>query len=193
MVLLVLVLAASGFAFWGLRGETSSAGNDRLARQLFDCAEQALAFGKKEFTNERLGWDQYLNTDVCSTGALPCPPFPTNSNPGQPPLNYPTGTPFTGIITVDATKNLAFIYNIGIYNNHENLKNPNAQCNTASGDTTCKYHDGDSTVILYARCTDPTTHQSRSTQVVLNVGVQSQGCPYRSMAGAGCRGDGNQN
>jgi hypothetical protein len=46
---------------------------------------------------------------------------------------------------------------------------------------------------VYARCWDPVSGQSRATQAVINAALQSSGCPYRGMAGAGCRGQGNQN
>src|SRR5262249_43258601 len=67
MILLTLVLTASGFAFWGLRGEMQSTGNDRLSHQLFDCAEEALAIGKQVFGSaQRPNWDAFLFADVCS-------------------------------------------------------------------------------------------------------------------------------
>jgi hypothetical protein len=194
LVLLVLILAASGFAFWGLRGETQSAANDRLSRQLFDCAEEALAIGKVVFGNQqRAGWDGFLNTDVCSLSnispALPCPsPFPSGAS-GTPPAGYPTGKPYQDSITVDKS---SFIYNIGIYNNPENVL-PNPKCTQLVADPLCKYHDGDSTVVVYARCWDTVSGQSRATQAVINAPMPSNGCPYRGMAGASCRGQGNQN
>jgi hypothetical protein len=195
MVLLVLILAASGFAFWGLRGETQSAGTDRLAHQLFDCAEQALAIGKQRFgTYDRKTWDDFLFTDVCAT--LPCTnnggPFPTGAT-GTPPVSYPGSAPYQDDIIV-GTGNYAksFRYNVGLYNNNENVV-PTPKCSQLVPDTTCKYHDGDSVAVVWARCTDLDTGLSRVTQAVINAPVQTSNCPYRGMAGAGCRGQGNQN
>jgi len=89
LVLMVLIMAASGFAFWGLRGESQSAANDRLSRQLCDCAEEALAIGKQVFGNyQRANWDSFLDTNVCSLSnvspALPCGPFPTGATGTAP-------------------------------------------------------------------------------------------------------------
>jgi hypothetical protein len=191
LVLMTLILAASGFAFWGLRGETQSARNDRMARQLFDCAEEALAIGKQLFGSyQRAAWDSFLDTDVCSLAAgappLPCGPFPTGAS-GTAPPGYPSGKPYQ-----DTLPGTPFIYNVGIYNNHENVL-PVPRCAQSASDPLCIHHDGDNTVLVYARCWDPTTGQSRATQAVLNSAIQVNACPYRGMAGAGCRGQGNQN
>jgi hypothetical protein len=188
MILMTIILAASAFAFWGLRGEMQSTGNDRLAHQLFDCAEEALAMGKQVFGSaQRSSWDNFLSADVCSQSltspALPCGPFPTGATGAAP--GYPTGSPYQGTLN-------SFIYNIGIYNNNENVV-PAPKCSQAVPDPLCQYHDGDNTVVVYARCWDPVSRQSRATQAVINAAVQANGCPYRGMAGAGCRGQGNEN
>src|SRR5688572_29147376 len=93
MILLVVLLAAGVFAFVGLRSDTGAARNERLARQLFDCAEQGLQMGKQFFSQPavRGNWDTYLRTNVCAS--LPCAPFPTGQS-GTPPPNYPNGVPF---------------------------------------------------------------------------------------------------
>ncbi len=186
MILLVLILAASGFAFWTMRADTNATGNDRLTRQLFDCAEQALALGKQQFTAQRSAWDSFLGTNVCSS-TLPCPsPFPSNAT-GTAPVNYPTGSPYTGTITIGTdTRKQTYNYYIGLYNDKED------KC-TVSTDPTCTYHDGNSTAVVYARCVDPTTGLYHITQAVLQVQQTSSGCPYRAQAGASCRGNGNQN
>jgi hypothetical protein len=196
MILLVLILAASGFAFWTMRADTNATGNDRLSRQLFDCAEQALALGKQTFAAQRSAWDSYLGTDVCTSGWFPCPPFPTGAT-GTAPLNYPTGGVYTGTIKVGLatdvngntnTRQQSYTYKIGIYNDKE------IACSAqATTDPTCSYHDGNDTVVVYARCTDPSTNQWRATQAVLTQKQTTSGCPYRAQAGASCRGNGNQN
>jgi hypothetical protein len=187
MILLVLILAASGFAFWTMRADTDATGNDRLSRQLFDCAEQALALGKQTFSAQRSAWDSYLGTDVCSV--LPCPsPFPSGAT-GTAPVNYPTGGVYASTITIgtDARKQ-TYNYNIGIYNDKE------ITCTAQSTtDPKCQYHDGNNTVVVYAKCIDPTTKLWRATQAVINVPMTTSGCPYRAQAGASCRGNGNQN
>ncbi len=108
LVLLAVLFAAGIFALWSMRGETSAAGRDRLSRQLFDCAEQGLAWGKQYFsaTVGTTGISNYLSQNVCSTqissspsiGPLPCwpnGPFPTGG----------TGTAIVGdeLICVEQT------------------------------------------------------------------------------------------
>ncbi len=188
MILLVLILAASGFAFWTMRADTNATGNDRLSRQLFDCAEQALALGKQQFTAQRSAWDSYFNTNVCSA-YLPCPaPFPSGAS-GTPVVNYPSGTPYTGTITIGTdTRKQTYNYYVGLYNDKED------KCTAqATSDSTCTYHDGNDTAVVYARCVDPTTKLYRVTQAVIQVKQTTSGCPYRAQAGASCRGNGNQN
>jgi Tfp pilus assembly protein PilX len=198
LVLLTLVLAASAFAFWGLRGDTNATGNDRLERQLFDCAEQALALGKVQFGNlNRANWDVYLSTNVCATTpALPCPsPFPSGAPTTPTSSTYPNISPWTGTITVTTNGvGHAFTYQLGLYNNSEDVTTKGPLCSQASGaDTSCTYHDGDNRAVVYARCTDQTTLEWRATQALITATVQASGCPYRAMAGAGCHGNGNQN
>jgi hypothetical protein len=111
---------------------------------------------------------------VCST--LPCAPFPAGAT-GTAPAGYPTGKPYQDL----QPSNSPFVYNIGIYNNNENVL-PAPKCSQATPDPLCRYHDGDDTVIVYARCSDPVSGQSRATQAVINAAIQSNGCPYRGMA-----------
>jgi hypothetical protein len=194
-------MAASGFAFWTMRADTNATGNDRLSRQLFDCSEQALQLAKQTFTAQRTAWDTFLGTNVCSTLTLPCTnqggPFPTGAT-GTAPINYPTAGVYASTIKIGADyladgttvngRQRTFNYNIGMYNDKE------IKCTQqATTDPTCTYHDGNDTVVVYARCTDPITNQWRATQAVIKVAQQVSGCPYRAQAGASCRGSGNQN
>ena len=66
MVLLVVILAAGVFAFYGLKSDTTAAGNDRLMRQLFDCAEEGLQQGKVYYSqaSQRSQWSTYFESDV---------------------------------------------------------------------------------------------------------------------------------
>ncbi len=91
LILLVILFAAGLFALWSMRGDTASAGQDRLSRQLLDCAEQGLAWGKQNVSmnyNGSTALSTLLNADITkSTSSLstigPLPrwdsngPFPT--------------------------------------------------------------------------------------------------------------------
>ena len=50
LVLMAVLFTAGAFALWSMRSDTGSAGRDRLSRQLFDCAEQGLSWGKQYFS-----------------------------------------------------------------------------------------------------------------------------------------------
>jgi hypothetical protein len=193
LVLLVVLMAASVFAFWSLRSDAGAVANDRLSRQLFDCAEQGLAMAKQRFTTvDRGKWDEFLNTDVCNLAvpAFPCPPFPAGAT-GVAPPKYPNGDPYKTTITVGtgaAAINLEYM--VGIYNNSENVV-PAPKC--LQPDPTCTFHDGDNTIVVWSRCREPISGLSRATSAVITSPVPTNGCPYRGMAGNGCRGAGNQN
>jgi hypothetical protein len=166
-----------------MRADTGASGQERMARQLFDCAEQGLAFGKQYFsTVQRSNWDAYLATDVCAGDAtlcVPYGPFPTG-NTGTAPTNYPTGAPYTNAVTMaTASGSVSYTYQVGIYNNPE----------TAPGTVV---HDADNTVIVFSRCTEPTSGQSRSLQVIINVPQQFND-DYTAQAGRGFRNQGNAN
>jgi hypothetical protein len=195
LVLLLVIIAGAVLAIWGARADTSSAGQDRLTRQLFDCAEQGLAFGKQWFSiNQRSNWDQFLSTDVCTlaTPPVPCPPFPTGA-PGTAPPNYPNGAPYTNTITVGSgTGSMALTYQVVIYNNEENIV-PAPKCSQATPDPRCLYHDGDNTIVVYSQCRDPASGQSRSVQAVISAPNPDDGCGYKGQAGFGCRNQGNLN
>src|SRR4051812_37331150 len=128
IVLLAVLFTAGIFALWSMRGDTSSAGRDRLQRQLFDCAEQGLAYGKQYFASHQSALPGYLGANVCSTtistspyiGPLPCTtsggPFPTT---GSALAGYPDGTPFTQPIVMDTRNNNTtadFTFTFAVYN-----------------------------------------------------------------------------
>lgn len=189
LVLLALLFAAGIFALWSLRGDTGAAGRDRLSRQLFDCAEQGLAYGKQYFSTgpgQTGTLSSYLAVNICSTqpstnsgaGPLPCwtkgGPFPTGGT-GSAIAGYP----ITQQLTMDVRKTSPdFEYTVGIYNNPDD----------ASG----YYSDSDSKVIVYSRCTDLSTMQQRSVQALIQV-TQTATNDYRGQAGRGFRNQGNQN
>ncbi len=177
MILLVVLLAAGVFAFVGLRSDTGAARNERLARQLFDCAEQGLQMGKQFFSQSavRGNWDAYLKTDVCAV--LPCAPFPAGQS-GVAPPNYPTGAPFKNTVTVTTTPLFTLEYQVGIYNNPGDPLGPTA--------------NGDNQIVVYSRCTDPVSRQQRAVQVLLAVPIQ-QGGDYFGQAGMGFGNQGNAN
>lgn len=194
LVLLAVLFAAGVFALWSMRSDTGSAGRDRASRQLFDCAEQGLAWGKQYFSKTvgPSGLTPYLNaSNVCTQsisttpaiGPLPCTnnggPFPTGGIGAAVPL-YPNQAPYTQSITMDPRNAPAadFQFTVGIYND--------------PGDPLGSYSDGNSKVIVYSRCTDLTTLQSRAVQALISV---TAGPPsdYTGQAGRGFRNQGNQN
>jgi hypothetical protein len=182
LILMAVLLAAGVFAFWGLKSDTGAAGRDRLARQLFDCAEQGLALGKQQFGNTyRSQWNQYLAAKVCSNH-VSCPPLPPDAQrPGSAVDGYPDTPPFQGTVdvpTIDSAKKISLQYHVAIYNNPENPPSP--------------WIDTDNTIIIYSRCLDPSTQQSRSVQAVVQVPLQVSN-DYSGQAGRGFRNQGNSN
>ena len=194
LILLVVLFAAGLFALWSMRGDTASAGQDRLSRQLFDCAEQGLAWGKQNVSvniaqNSAL-LNSYLAANICNTstsslstiGPLPCwdknGPFP-NVCTGAVPAGYP----WTTQITMDTRRTAAgqgpdFEYTVAIYNDP-------ADANTCSD-------DGKNRVIVYSRCTDLSTLQQRSVSALISV-TSATPNDYTGQAGRGFRNQGNQN
>ena len=71
-----------------------------------------------------------------------------------------------------------FEFTVGIYND--------------PGDPGGYFADSNSKVIVYSRCTDLTTLQSRSVQALMSVS-QSSSSDYTGQAGRGFRNQGNQN
>lgn len=183
LILLAVLFAAGIFALWSMRSDTGSAGRDRLSRQLFDCAEQGLTYGKQYFsaTIGTAGIDTYLKADVCST--LPCTssggPFPTG---GTAVTGYPDQAPFTQSIAMDTrlatTNTYDFKYTFAVYND--------------PGDYGGAVHDTNSKVVIYSRCTDLNTSQQRSVSALISISASSPN-DYTGQAGRGFRNQGNQN
>jgi Tfp pilus assembly protein PilX len=193
LILLVIVAAASAFTVWSMGTNQGGARNDRLSRQLLDCAEQGLAFGKQWFSasQQRQQWDQFLSTNVCNVSGsmLPCGPFPTGAT-GTAPANYPASAPYTQ--TIQTTNGTQLTWQIGIYNPPESVT-PTPNCSQVPADPLCLYHDGDYTVVLYARCQATATGESRSAQVLLNVQPAQNPCGYKGQQGFGCNNGNNMN
>jgi hypothetical protein len=178
LILLGVIVAASAFAMWGLRTDTSAAGNDRLSRQLFDCAEEGLQFGKLYFaTTARNQWNSFLATNVC--GSLPCPPFPPTA-PGPSAAYYPDGAPYTTQTKFTlGSGQLVLERKIGIVNNPESPLSP--------------FSDTDQTIIVYSRCRETVSNQSRAVQALITVPISNNPCGYGAQAGGDCRNTGNFN
>src|SRR5438094_131695 len=94
MIMLMVLMAASIFAFFTLRTDSGATAQDRLQRQLFDCAEQGLAIGKTTFSTPtaQSQWTAYYAADATTgANALPAPPagpFPVNTA-STPIAGYP--------------------------------------------------------------------------------------------------------
>ncbi len=196
LILLAVLFAAGIFALWSMRSDTGSAGRDRLSRQLFDCAEQGLAYGKQYFSSQvgTTGINKYLAANVCATtmtnplsstsiAALPCTtsggPFPTG---GTALAGYPDQAPFTQSIQMDSrlagTSTYDFQYTFGVYND--------------PGDSAGLYSDGNAKVVIYSRCTDLNTLQQRSVSALITISTSTSN-DYTGQAGRGFRNQGNQN
>jgi Tfp pilus assembly protein PilX len=180
VVLLAVILAASAFAMWTMRSDVGGARRDRVARQLFDCAEQGLAAGKNFFaTTGRTNWNGYLAANVCASGILPCQPsgpFPTG-NTGVAITNYPGGPPYSTTIETNGVLS-TFTYTYGIY------QNPSSESRTA---------DTDNAVIVYSICADSVTHQTRSVQAYMSSPPAVPNGDYIGQAGHGFRNANNAN
>jgi hypothetical protein len=193
LVLMAVLFTAGAFALWSMRSDTGSAGRDRLSRQLFDCAEQGLSWGKQYFSvnigQTSGGMTAYLNANICSTaissssaGHLPCwtdgGPFSTTGTGSAIP-NYPGGAPFTQQIKMDSRQGAAdFEFTVGIYNDPGDPSGPNS--------------DSNNKVVVYSRCTDLSTFQQRSVQALISV-TPATSTDYTGQAGRGFRNQGNQN
>jgi hypothetical protein len=191
LVLLLVIASASAFTVWSMSNSTGGARNDRLSRQLLDCAEQGLAFGKQWFgITKRSQWDNFLSANVCNApgSMLPCGPFPTGAT-GQPQLGYPGSAPYTN--TIPGPGGSVLTWQIGIYNPPESVL-PTPTCSQAPADPLCQYHDGDNTVVLYAIC-QAATGESRSAQVLLSVPLGQNPCAYKGQQGFGCNNGSNMN
>jgi len=180
LILLAIILAVSAFALWNLRSDTGAAGNDRLSRQLFDCAEEGLQFGKQYFSTAGRQWNTYLVTNVC--GSLPCPPFPLNA-PGPAAAGYPDQPPFTVQVpfTVAAgAPQLMLERKVGIFNDAEVPQ-------------LSPFADKNGQIFVYSRCREPASNQMRAVQVLIKTGATNNPCGYSGQAGGDCRNTGNFN
>lgn len=194
LVLSTVLFAASIFAYWGLKSDTSTAGADRLSRQLFDCAEQGLGIAKQYFSQASIagdGWMSfYQSPNVCATGSnllnacAPNGPFPTNPQGSAPTAlaaAYPNGLPFTQQILINlpngGTQTLQFTF--GIFNI------PNAPNDT-------QWVEKDRQAVIYSRCIETQTNRSRSVSAIVNVPVSNSN-DYLSTDGHGMRNQGNFN
>lgn len=187
MVLLVVILSASVFAFYGLKSDTTAAGNDRLMRQLFDCAEEGLAQGKQYFSqpSQRTQWSTYFTTDVRSL--LPVPPAALGTAT-LTPLVAGSGYPLEVDLNVGggAAPSQHLRYFVGIYNNPGDV-----------GIAQSPIVDTDNRVMVISRCAEvladgKTTTHFRTVQALLSVPTQPNG-DYFGQAGGGFRGQGNTN
>jgi hypothetical protein len=192
LILLAVLFAAGAFALWSMRGDTNSAGHDRLERQLFDCAEQGLAYGKQYFATHQSSLVQWVGADVCTKtisasspyiSALPCTnsggPFPTG---GATVAGYPDGAPFTQSIVMDTRGNNTtpdFQFTFAVYNDPAAV-NP------------LLYTSAAPKLVVYSRCTDLKTLQQRSVSALVTV-TQTTSTDYTGQAGRGFRNQGNQN
>jgi len=191
LILLAVLFAAGAFALWSMRGDVNSAGSDRLQRQLFDCAEQGLAYGKQYFATHQSLLTTYVGADVCNTqissspyiGHLPCTtdggPFPTG---GTRVTGYPETSPFTQPVVMDTRNNNTvadFQFTFAVYNDPAAL-NPLVYTSAAPK------------LVVYSRCTDLKTLQQRSVSALITVTPPTTN-DYAGQAGRGFRNQGNQN
>lgn len=185
LILMVVVVGAAAIALWGLRSDIGAAGKDRLARQLFDCAEQGLAKGKNFFAvTARGSWNNYLAADVCASGKLPCVPsgpFPTGNSGSV--TNYPAGAPYT--TTIEPTGVLStFSYTFGLYN---------VISASPLGTDVSRTADNDTYAVVYSVCTDTASGQSRAVQAVISSTAPLSSGDYTGQAGHGFRNANNAN
>jgi hypothetical protein len=174
LLLLGVVIATAAVAIWGLRGDTGAAGRDRVARQLLDCAEQGLAFGKQYFsTVGRPNWTTYYSTNVYGIMGAP---FPANAPNAPVAGGYPTGAPFVQQVTQGTT---SMSFQVAIYNNPDDASGPLAE-------------GSDNRAIVVSRCTDAATGQTRTLQSMITSAVIISD-DYLGQAGRGMRNQGNAN
>ena len=192
LVLMVVLLLAAGLAVWGLRSETASAGSDRTARALLDCAEAGLAWGKAYFSSNADSYSNYLGaSNICTfttTNNAPsftCPPFgkrdSANTVGTSTVTGYPGSYPFTQTMVIGSQ---TYEFTVGIYDNADDVIN---------GATVEDYlTDKDNTVIVYSRCFDPISKQTRSVAGLVKA-IIPLSTDYKGQAGHGFRNSGNAN
>jgi len=192
LVLLVVLLLAAGLAVWGLRSETASAGSDRTARALLDCAEAGLAFGKSYFSANADSYSNYLGaSNICNfttpngASGFSCPPFgkrdSANGVGTSTVTSYPNAYPFTQTMQIGGQ---TYEFTVGIYDNADDVIN---------GSTVEDYlTDRDNTVIVYSRCFDPISKQTRAVAGLVKA-IIPLSTDYKGQAGHGFRNSGNAN
>lgn len=178
LILLAIVMLGGALALSGVSSDTSAAGADRLSRQLFDCAEIGLEWGKQAFSGTYLDWSGYLNaSNVCSYFSC-APSGPFHAGTGTAPTGYPDSYPYKNSVTI-GTQTLT--YRVGIYDNDDD-----------SGTSQVYTTDTDGQIVVYSICTDSVTGQSKAVQAVIKTQVPTN-TDYAGQAGYGFRGQGNQN
>jgi len=185
LMLIVVLLLAGGLAVWGLSGETASATNDRLSRQLLDCAEEGLAWGKQYFSTTGSSWDTFLNaSNICTQTDAPCSPngpirqqtiTGSLTSVSGYPMSSPWTTTWTGAGSVGSLK-----YTVAIFDNADDTGTQNY------------FNDNDSQIFVYSRCMDTQSRQSRAVQALIKISAPSTS-DYQGQAGHGFRNQGNAN
>jgi hypothetical protein len=193
LIMLMVLMAASVFAFFSLRTDSGAAAQDRLSHQLFDCAEQGLQIGKMLFTSStaQSSWGAYFKanapgTTLTSGLALPTdhgipmasPPVP---QPGYP-LEYCAGcaNPAITLTLGLPAQNTQLTLNraIAIYNN--------------PGESATPLDDSDHQAVLWSACMEPNSKQMRSLQTLISATPVKNG-NYFGQAGFGYNNSGNTN
>lgn len=186
LILLGVVLLAGALAISSVRSDTASAGADRLVRQLQDCAEQGLEYGKTYFSSIDTVSGPYLasSNNCSSTYGLNTACYPNG------PLHYSTGTPPTNypFQQTVAMAGQSLQWTVALYDDDDETACTGVQC-TGTQDYTS---DSNGIVIVYSRCQDLTTHQSKAVQAAIRVVVPTN-VDYAGQAGFGFRNQGNQN
>jgi len=181
LVLLMVLMAASVFAFFTLRSDSGATAQDRLARQLLDCAEQGLALGKTTFSTPtaQSNWNVYFAANTCATsnsGLFPCPPF--SAGGGAARSDYPLSNNNVQVALGTSGAMLTMSQLVGIYNN--------------PGDPGGPTTDQDFEIVVWSQCVEPSSKQARTVQALLKVPSQKTG-NYFGQAGFGYSNSGNTN
>jgi Tfp pilus assembly protein PilX len=190
LIMLMVLMAASVFAFFSLRTDSGATAQDRMQRQLFDCAEQGLAIGKTTFstTTATPSWPAYyLANNTNGTNPFPSPPFPQNTS-STPVTGYPLrwcaqgctyGQVQVALGATDMGATVNFDRVVAIYNN--------------PGDTQVPLNsETDNQTMVWSQCTDPQTGQKKVVQALLLVPPVKNG-NYFGQAGFGYNNSGNTN
>jgi hypothetical protein len=184
MIMLMVLMAASIFAFFTLRTDSGAAAQDRLAHQLFDCAEQGLQIGKATFAPAIGQWPSYFGANAPGTAlsngiTLPAATFPQAASPIVPVAGYPLQQTVTMALGLPGSnQTMTFNRAIAIYNN--------------PADTGLTSSDTDLQAIVWSACMEPSSKQVRATQALMSAIAQKNG-NYFGQAGFGYNNSGNTN